>query len=63
MGRAATAQAAKGPIQPGLELLQGGGIHSFSGQSVPGPHHFLSKEFLPDIEPEFPLLAFKAIPP
>ena len=26
------AQAAQGPIQPGLEYLQGWGIHSFSGQ-------------------------------
>ena len=34
------------PTQPGLEYLQGWGIHSFSGQPVPGPHCPLSKEFL-----------------
>uniref|UniRef100_A0A8C9LBX5 Uncharacterized protein n=1 Tax=Pavo cristatus TaxID=9049 RepID=A0A8C9LBX5_PAVCR len=28
-------QAAQGPIQPGLEHLQGWGTHSFSGQPVP----------------------------
>jgi len=27
-----SAQAAQGPIQPGLEHLQGWGTHSFSGQ-------------------------------
>jgi len=31
------------PIQPGLERCQGGGIHSFSGQPVPVPHHLHSK--------------------
>ena len=35
-------QAAQGPIQPSLEHLQGWGIHSFSGQIVPVPHHPLS---------------------
>jgi len=29
---------AQSPIQPGLEHLQGWGIHSFSGQPGPGPH-------------------------
>ncbi|EOB08416.1 hypothetical protein Anapl_06434, partial [Anas platyrhynchos] len=32
-------QVAQSPIQPGLEHLQGWGIHNFSGQPVPGPHH------------------------
>uniref|UniRef100_A0A8V0XBP6 Sialin n=1 Tax=Gallus gallus TaxID=9031 RepID=A0A8V0XBP6_CHICK len=32
-------QAAQGPIQPGLEHLQGQGIHSLSEQPVPAPHH------------------------
>jgi len=32
-------QVAQGPIQPGLEHLQGRGIHSLSGQPVPTPHH------------------------
>jgi len=30
---------AQGPIQSGLEHLQGWDIHSFSGQPVPVPHH------------------------
>ena len=43
MGMAATLdQDAQGPIQPSLEHLQGWGIHSFSGQIVPVPHHPLS---------------------
>jgi len=37
------AQAAQGPIQAGLDCLQGCSIHSFSGQPVPVPHHPLSK--------------------
>jgi len=32
-------QAAESPIHPGLEHLQGWGIHSFSGQPMPVPHH------------------------
>jgi len=32
-------QAAQGPIQPGLELLQGWGIHNFFGQPVHGSYH------------------------
>jgi len=37
-------QAAQDPIQPGLEHLQGWGIHNLSGQPVPAPHHSLGKE-------------------
>ena len=37
-------QAAQGCIQPGLEHLQGRGIHSLSGQPVPAPHHSHSEE-------------------
>ena len=33
-------QAAQGPIQPGLERLQGWGIHN---QPVPAPHHSLGR--------------------
>jgi len=29
-------QTAQGPIQPGLEYLQGQGIHNLSGQPAPG---------------------------
>ena len=38
------AQATQGPIQPGFEHLQGCDIYWCSGQSVPVPHHPLSKE-------------------
>jgi len=34
-------QAAQGPLLPGLEHLQEWGIHSLSGQPVPGPQHVL----------------------
>jgi len=43
------AQAAQGPIQPGLEHLQGWGVHSFSEQPIPVPHHPLSEKCLPKI--------------
>ena len=33
-------------IQPGLEHLQGWGIHNLSGQPVPVPHHPYGKEFI-----------------
>jgi len=42
-------QVAQSSIQPGLEHLQGGGSHNFSGQPVPGPHHPHGEEFLPKI--------------
>ena len=38
-------QVAQGSIQPGLEHLQGRGIHSLSGQPVPAPHHLTVKNF------------------
>ena len=41
-------QVAQSPIQPGLESLQGGAIHSLSGQPIPASHHLHSKEFLPN---------------
>ena len=41
-------QAAQGPIQPGLEHLQGQSIHSFSGQPMPVPQCSLSKELHPN---------------
>ena len=44
VGRAAD-QAAQGPIQPGLECLQGWGFYSFSGQTGPVTHQPLSKAF------------------
>jgi len=56
-------QAAQGPIQPGLELLQGRGIHSLSRQPVPAPHYSHSKELPPDIQPKSFLLQLKTISP
>ena len=40
-------QVAQGPIQPGLEHLQGRGIYNLSGQPVPTPHHSPGKELPP----------------
>jgi len=56
-------QAAQGPIQPGLEHLQGWGIHNLLGQPVPAPHHSHSKELPPDIQPKSSLLQLKTISP
>ena len=56
-------QAAQGPIQPGLEHLQGWGIHSLSGQPVPAPHYSHSKEPPPDIQPKSSLLQLRTISP
>jgi len=36
-------QVAQSLIKPGLEHLQGRGIHNLSGQPVPAPHHSLCK--------------------
>ena len=52
-------QAAQGPIQPGLEHLQGRGIHNLLGQPVPLPYHSLGKELPPDIQPKSSLLQLK----
>ena len=38
-------QAAQSHIQPGLECLQGWGIHSLLGQHVPAHHHLCVKNF------------------
>lgn len=45
-------QAALGPIQPGLEQLQGWGAHMFSGLPAPGPPCPLRKELPPKSESE-----------
>jgi len=55
-------QAAQGSIQPGLEYLQGWGIHNLSGQPVPAPHHSHRKELPPDIQSKPSLLELKTIP-
>ena len=56
-------QAAQGPIQPGLEHLQGWGIHNLSEQPIPAPHHSHSKELPPDIQLQSSLLQLKTISP
>ena len=56
-------QAAHGPIQLGLEHLQGWGIHRLSGQSVPAPHHSHRKELPSDVQTKSSLSQFKTTPP
>jgi len=55
------AQAAQGPIQPGLEL-QGRSIHSFSGQPVPLPHCPPSKLYHTLSPHPILLLGFRSLP-
>ena len=50
-------------IQPGLECLQGWGIHNLLGQPVPVRHHPLSEKLPPDMSHKPPLSQFKTIPP
>ena len=53
-------QAAQGPIQPGLEHLQGWTGHPQPlWAAVPAPHHSHSKELPPDIQPKSSLLQLK----
>ena len=42
-------KAAQSHIQPGLECLQGWGIHNLSGQPVPMCHHPLCEKLPPNI--------------
>ena len=56
-------QAAQGLIQPGLEHLQGWGIHNLSEQPVPAPHHSPGKELPPNIQPKSSLFQLKTVPP
>ena len=56
-------QVAQGPIQPGLEHLQGWGIHNLSGQPVPAPHHSPGKELPPAIQPKSSLFQLKTFSP
>ena len=58
------AQAAQGPIQPGLEHLQGWTVHPQPlWTAVPAPHHSHSKELPPDIQPKSSYLQLKTISP
>jgi len=49
-------QAAQNHIQPGLECLQGWGIHSLLGHPVPVRHHPLCEKLPPNITQLFILL-------
>ena len=67
-GRAATLphaldHVAQGPIPPGIEHLQRRGIHNLPGQPVPGPHHSLSKELPPNIQPKSSLFHLTSLSP
>jgi len=55
-------QAAQSHIQPGLECLQGWGIHNLLGQPVLVCHHPLGKKLPPNIQPKPPMSQFKTIP-
>ena len=48
-GRQPPDQAAQSHIQPGLEWLQGWGIHNLLGQPVPVHHHPLREKLPPNI--------------
>ena len=54
-------QAAQSHIQPGLECLQGWGIHNLLGQPVLVCHHPLCEKLLPYIQPKPPLSQFKTM--
>jgi len=61
-GRQPAVQAAQSHIQPGLECLQGWGIHSLLGQPI-SVHHILGEKISPNIRPKPPLSQFKTISP
>ena len=52
-------QAAQSHIQPGLECLQGWGIHNLIGQPVPVRHHPLGEKFPPNIQINLPCPSLK----
>jgi len=57
-------QAARGPIQPGPELLQGWTGHPQPlWAAVPAPHHSLCKELPPDFQPKSSLHQLQTIFP
>jgi len=56
-------RAAQSYLQPGLECLQGWGIHNLLGQPGPVHHHPLAEKLPPNIQPKPPLSQFKTIPP
>ena len=56
-------QVDQGPVQPGLEHLQGWSIHSLSEQPVQKPHHSLCNVISSDIQSKSSLLVFNTISP
>ena len=52
-------QIAQSPVQPDLEQFPWWGIHSFSGQPVPVPHHSHCKKFLPYVHFKHTLFQLK----
>ena len=56
-------QAAQSHTQPGLECLQGWGIHNLLEQPVPMLHHPLCEKLPTHIQPKPPLSQFKTISP
>lgn len=56
-------QVAQGPIQPGLDHIQGWGIHNFTGQHILVPYCPLSEEFLPNTSSKYTLFLFKTVIP
>ena len=56
-------QAAQDCVQVGFEYLQRRRIHSCSGQPVPVLCHPQSKEVLPHVQMELPMLQFVPIAP
>ena len=61
-GRQPAAQAAQSHIQPGLECLQGWGIHSLLGQPVQCVTTLWEKNFLLISNLNLPCLSFKPFP-
>ena len=56
-------QAAQSHIQPGLECLQGWGIHNLLGQPAPVCHHPLCEKLPPNIQPKPLPSQLKTVPP
>jgi len=56
-------QAAKDPVQAGLEYLQRRRLHNLPGQPVPVLRHPQREEVLPHVQMELPMLQFVPIAP
>ena len=56
------AQGAPSPVQPGLEPCQGGGSHSFSGQSGQGLTTLMGKDFFLTSNLNLPSFSLKPSP-